>query len=139
MRFVLAVVTAAVLDLAVLLRIDQWVGIAALLAVGYLFVASSGAGFFAGARPAMAGGLAVICGALLSGLVQYAPRATYANDFGVLLGWELQLVIAVIPYAIGGALAGAIGGGLRRVVVRRGPAVPAPAEPHSTEPQTKAP
>ena len=139
MRFTLAVTAAAVLDLAVLLRIDQWVGIAALLAIGYLFVASSGAGFFAGARPAMAGGLAVICGALLAGLVQYAPRATYANDFGVLLGWELQLVVAVIPYAIGGALAGATGGRVRRVVVRRGPAVPAPAEPHSTEPQTKAP
>ena len=31
MRFALAVIAAAILDLAVLLRVDQWVGIAALL------------------------------------------------------------------------------------------------------------
>ena len=132
MRSALAVAAAAVLDLAVLLRIDQWVGSAALLAVGYLLVASSGAGFFARARPALAGGLAVVCGALLSGLVQYAPRAAYANDFGVLLGWELQLVGAFIPYAIGGAIAGQLGGVARRRVVRSGPALPAPTEPPTT-------
>ena len=128
MRFTLAVAAAAVLDQAVLLRIDQWVGTAALLAVGYLLVASSGAGFFARARPALAGGLAVVCGALLSGLVQYAPRAAYANDFGVLLGWELQLAGAFIPYAIGGAIAGQLGGTLRSRIARRGRAVPAPVK-----------
>jgi len=132
MRQVLAVIAAAVLDLAVFLRIDQWLGVAGLLAIGYLFVASAGAGFFAGARPALAGGLAVLCGALLSGLVQYAPRATYANDIGVLLGFELQLLTAFVPYAIGGAIAGHLGGIARRRVVRPVPAAPAPAEPHKT-------
>ncbi len=117
MRFAIAIVAAGLLDLAVFLRIDQWLGVAALLAIGYIFVASAGAGFFAGRRPALAGALAVFCGALVAGLVQYAPRATYANDFGVLFGWELQLVSAVIPYALGGAIAGQFGGVLRRRVV----------------------
>jgi hypothetical protein len=118
MRFALAILAAAALDLVVFLRIDQWFGIAALLAIGYMLMASAGAGFFAGRRPALAGLLAVFCGALLAGLVQYAPRATYANDFGVLFGWELQLVIAVLPYAIGGAVAGRLGGIVRRRVMR---------------------
>ena len=127
MRFALAVIAAAILDLAVLLRVDQWVGIAALLAIGYLFLASAGAGFFAGARPALAGGLAVVGGAFLSGLVQYAPRATYANDFGVLIGWEAQLIAAVIPYALGGAIAGHVAGIARRRIVPT--AVAAPVTP----------
>ncbi len=134
MRFALAVIAAAALDLAVFLRIDQWIGVAALLALGYLFLASAGAGFFAVARPALAGGLAVLCGALLSGLVQYAPRATYANDIGVLLGFELQLITAFVPYAIGGAIAGYVGGIARRRLVRPSPAAPAPAEPRTKNP-----
>lgn len=114
MRFALAVIAAGAADLAVLLRIDQWFGIAGLLAILYLFLASAGAGFFARRRTALAGGLAVVAGTLLSGLVQYAPRVTYANDFGVLLGFELQLLIAVVPYAIGGGIAGGLGGAARR-------------------------
>jgi hypothetical protein len=120
MRFALAVIAAAALDLAVLLRIDQWFGVAAVLAVGYLLLASAGAGFFAGTRPLLAGGLAVICAALLSGLVQYAPRTAYANDLGVLAAFELQLLTAFVPFAIGGAIAGHIGGIVRRRVVRVG-------------------
>jgi hypothetical protein len=113
MRFALAAIVAAALDLVVLLRIDQWVGTAALLAIGYLLVASAGAGFFARTRSPLAGALAVAIGALLSGLVQYWPRLGYANDLGVLLGFELQLLIALLPYAIGGAVAGYVGGSLR--------------------------
>ena len=56
----------------------------------------------------------MVAGTLLSGLVQYAPRVTYANDFGVLLGFELQLLIAIVPYAIGGGIAGGVGGAARR-------------------------
>ena len=134
MRFALATIAAAALDLVVLLRIDQWVGTGALLAIGYLVVASAGAGFFAGTKSALAGGLAVIGGVLLSGLVQYWPRFAYANDVGVLLGFELQLLLVFVPYAIGGAIAGHFGGALRaRTVphVRPGSAVPTPGEPHS--------
>lgn len=132
MRFALVVIAASILDLAVFLRIDQWIGYTALFALGYLFVSSAGAGFFAGSRPAVAGGLAVLGGALLSGLVQYAPRATYANDIDVLLGFELQLMTAFIPYAIGGAIAGYAGGRVRRRLVARPTAAPTaepPAQP----------
>jgi hypothetical protein len=124
MRFGLAVLAAAALDLVVLLRVDQWLGTAALLATSYLLVASAGAGFFAASRGALAGALAVLFGALLSGLVQYWPRVSYANDLGVLLGFELQLVIALVPYAIGGAIAGYAGGVLRKRAMRRRMAAP---------------
>ena len=134
MRFALAVFAAATLDLAVFLRIDQWLGTAALLAIAYLFVASAGAGFFAVRRAALAGALAVLCGALLAGLVQYAPRATYANDVDVLAGWELQLVIAVIPYVIGGAIAGQLGGLARRRVVPPRAAAPADRDAKAVRP-----
>jgi hypothetical protein len=123
MRVALAAGVAAALDLAVLLRIDQWIGTSALLAIGYLLFASAGAGFFAGTRSGLAGAIAVVAGVLLSGLVQYWPRFAYANDPGVLLGFELQLLIAFVPYAIGGAIAGSVGGALRaRAIRRRSPA-----------------
>ena len=118
MRVAAAIIGAGALDLVVFLRIDQWLGVSAMLAIGYLMLSSAGAGFFSGSRSAMAGGLAVLCGALFSGLVQYAPRATYANDLGVLLGFELQLITAFVPYAIGGAIAGLVGGQIRRRIVR---------------------
>ena len=118
MRFALAAIVAGALDLAVLLRIDQWVGAGALLAIAYLLVASAGAGFFAGRRGALAGALAVIVGALLSAGVQYWPRASYANDLGTLVGFALQLVIALVPYEIGGAVAGHFGGITRVRLVR---------------------
>jgi hypothetical protein len=131
MRFALAVGMAAALDLVVLLRIDQWVGAGALLAIGYLAFASAGAGFFAGTRSAVAGAAAVIVGVLLSGLIQYWPRTSYANDLGVLVGFELQLLVAFVPYTIGGAIAGQVGGIARTRIVRPGQASPAPAEPPS--------
>jgi len=118
MRVALAAGVAAALDLAVLLRIDQWIGTAALLAIGYLLFASAGAGFFARSRSWLAGALAVIAGVLLSGIVQYWPRAAYANDLGVLLGFELQLLVAFLPYEIGGAIAGHLGGALRDRAIR---------------------
>jgi len=118
MRVALAAGVAAALDLAVLLRIDQWIGTAALLAIGYLLFASAGAGFFARSRSWLAGAVAVIAGVLLSGIVQYWPRAAYANDLGVLLGFELQLLVAFLPYEIGGAIAGHLGGALRDRAIR---------------------
>jgi hypothetical protein len=113
MRLALAAIVAGALDLAVLLKVDQWIGAGALLAIAYLLLASAGAGFFAGRRGALAGALAVVLGALLSGLVQYWPRTSYANDLGTLVGFELQLVIALVPYEIGGAIAGHLGGAVR--------------------------
>lgn len=118
-RFALAVAAAAALDLVVLLRIDDWVGVTALFAIAYIALASGGAGFFAGHRGALAGALAVVAGVLLSGIAQYAVRASYDNDLAVLLGFEVQLVTAFVPYAIVGAVAGTLGGALRRRVARR--------------------
>ncbi|HEV2249925.1 MAG TPA: hypothetical protein VGT60_05420 [Candidatus Limnocylindria bacterium] len=124
MRLAAAIVVTAAADLVVLLRIQQWVGTSALLAIAYLLAASAGAGFFAGGRAALAGGLAVIAGVLLSGLVQYWPRVSYANDLGVLLGFELQLLIAFVPYEIGGAIAGQLGGAVRTRALRARRAAP---------------
>jgi hypothetical protein len=131
MRFAIAVLVAATLDLAVLLRVDQWLGVGAVLALGYLLVASAGAGFFAARRGALAGALTVIVGALLSGIVQYWPRIGYANDLGTLLVFELQLVIALVPYEVGGAIAGYAGDVARRRVLRPGRAMPVPTKPPS--------
>ena len=114
MRFGLAVLAAAALDLVVLLRVSDWVGVAALLAIAYLLVGSAGAGFFAGRRTALAGALAVLCGAALSGVAQYAARPDPSTDVLALLGFELQHLVAFVPYALGGAAAGAAGGALRR-------------------------
>jgi hypothetical protein len=36
-----------------------------------------------------------------------------------LLGWEARLLIVVLPYAVGGAFAGAAGGWLRRRAMAR--------------------
>jgi hypothetical protein len=129
MRFALAVAVAAALDQVVLLRVDQWIGSGALLAIAYLLLASAGAGFFAGRRGALAGAAAVIGGSLLSGLVQFWPRVSYAFDLGVLAGFELQLLIALVPYEIGGAIAGHAGGLARIRIVRPGSASPTRAEP----------
>jgi len=129
MRFALAVAVAAALDLVVLLRVDQWIGSGALLAIAYLLLASAGAGFFAGRRGALAGAAAVIAGSLLSGLVQFWPRVSYAFDLGVLAGFDLQLLIALVPYEIGGAIAGHAGALARTRIVRPGSASPTQAEP----------
>jgi len=131
MRVALAALVAAALDLVVLLRVDQWIGSGALLAIAYLLIASAGAGFFALSRGAFTGGLAVFLGVILSGLVRYWPRVSYANDLGVLLGFEVQLLIAFVPYVIGAAIAGQLGQTARLRLVRPGRAAPAPAEPPS--------
>jgi hypothetical protein len=117
MRLAVAVLVAGALDLAVLLRIDEWRGLPALLAIGYLLLASAGAAFFARRRPIVAGGLAVVVGALLSGLVRSWPDLGLTDALG-LLGFEAQLVVAFVPFAIGGAIAGLVGGALHRRLVR---------------------
>jgi len=116
MRFAIAVVVAAAMDQVVFLRIADWFGIAALLALAYLSLASAGAGFFAGRRPALAGALAVFGGAALYGVVSYLTRSSYANDLGSLFQFELQVVLSVVPYALAGALFGLLGGRIRASV-----------------------
>lgn len=119
MRFTLAVTAAAVADQIVFRRIADWVGVGAFLALGYLALASLGAGFFAGGRPALAGALAVFAGAALYGAMSYLGTSSYATDLGALFGFELQLLTSVVPYAMTGALFGLLGGRLRAGALRR--------------------
>ncbi len=122
MRFALAVTVAALAQLVVYLRLDLWIGVFAVIAFAYLLFAALGAGYFAGRRSALAGLSSVLVGALTYGVVAYATR-TVPAEVGSLVEWEVRLTVAVLPYAIGGAATGAVGGWLRaRTMARaRGP------------------
>ena len=116
-RFAGAVLVAGLVQLVVYLRVSTWSGTTALLATGYLLFAALGAGYFAARGSALAGALSVFVGAVAYGLFSYFVPLVVA-DAGQLLDWELRLVVSVIPYAIGGAAAGALGGWLRRRALR---------------------
>jgi hypothetical protein len=120
LRFWLAVIAAAVADLAAFLAVPNWFGVAAIAAIGYLLFSAFGAGWFAVHRSALAGFLSIVVGALVYGAyslwVQGAGLGASAVD---LLGWESRLLIALLPYAVGGAFTGAAGGWLRRRTTRR--------------------
>ena len=114
MRFALAVLVAAVAQLVVYLQVGTWIGTTALLAVAYIVFASLGAGWFAARRPALAGGLSALLGAALYGIASFlGPGATGMTVLD-LIGWEARMLLAVIPYVVVGAAAGALGGWLRR-------------------------
>ena len=114
MRFALAVIVAATLQLVVYLQVGTWIGTAAILATAYILFASVGAGWFAARRSALAGGLSALLGAALYGVVSFFGPAAIGTSALDLIGWELRLVLAVIPYVVLGAFAGAVGGWLRR-------------------------
>src|SRR5438876_692510 len=79
-----------------------------------------GAGFFAGRRGWLAGALSVLLGGALFGVVTLiGPSAAGETPLDMLQS-ETALVLAVVPYAIGGTLAGAAGEWLRsRALGRR--------------------
>jgi hypothetical protein len=114
MRFVLAVLVAAVAQLVVYLQVGTWIGTAALLAIAYIVFASLGAGWFAARRSALAGGLSALLGAALYGVVSFLGPGAIGMTALDLIGWEMRLLLAVVPYVILGAAAGALGGALRR-------------------------
>ncbi len=118
MRFALALLVASLAQVVVYLRLDQWIGVFAVIAISYLLFAALGAGYFAGRSSALAGLLSVLLGALLYGVVAYATRSAPAG-VGSLVEWELRMTVAVLPYAIGGAATGAAGGWLRGQTVGR--------------------
>jgi hypothetical protein len=100
--------------------VPNWIGIAAIGAIAYLLFSAFGAGWFAARRSALAGGLSVIVGALIYGAYSLLGQGAGVGASGVdLLGWEARLLIAVLPYAVGGAFAGAAGGWLRRRAMAR--------------------
>ncbi len=119
MRFWLAVLAAAAAQLFVYVQVGSWIGATAIVAIAYILFAALGAGWFAARRSALAGGLSVIAGAILYGIVSFFGPAAIGSPVSDLIGWELRLVLAVLPYAIAGALAGAAGGWLRGRALRR--------------------
>ncbi len=114
MRFGLAVLVAAVAQLAVYLQVGTWIGTAALLATAYILFASLGAGWFAARRSALAGGLSALLVAAVYGVVSFFGPAATGMTVLDLIGWEARLLHAVAPYVAIGAAAGALGGALRR-------------------------
>jgi hypothetical protein len=118
-RFAFAVIVAAALQLVVYLQVGTWIGTTALLAIVYILFASLGAGWFAGRRPALAGALSALLGAAFYGVVSFFGPAAIGMGAIDLIGWELRLLLAVIPYVALGALAGTAGGWLRRRAIPR--------------------
>jgi len=118
-RFAVAVLGAGIVQVFPYLRLDQWVGVGALLALLYIELAAFGAGFFAGQRAALAGALSVLLGAFLyvvaSGLTQPG------GDPGAFASFFLRIPIAVFPFILLGAVAGWLGGAVRGRAVRAGP------------------
>jgi hypothetical protein len=120
LRFWLAVLAAAVADLAAYLAVPNWIGIAAIGAIAYLLFSAFGAGWFAASRGALAGFLSVLAGAVIYGAYSLWGQSAGAGASALdLLGWEARLLLAVLPYAIGGAFTGAAGGWLRRRATAR--------------------
>ena len=116
MRFAVAVLGAGVVQIFPYLRLDQWVGVGAILALVYIAFAAFGAGFFAARRGALAGALSVLVGAFL--YVVVAALTQPGGDTGAFVSFFLSIPIAVFPFILLGALAGRLGGAVRVRAVR---------------------
>jgi hypothetical protein len=116
------VLAAGVADVVVFSQTALWVGNGTYLALAYLLFSAFGAGWFAAHRSAFAGGLSVLLGAVAAAIFGFVTATSVqlggANALD-LLGWALSLSFWALPYAVGGALAGAAGGWLRGRALRR--------------------
>ena len=117
MRFAVAVLGAGIAQIFPYLRLDQWVGVGAILALVYIGFAAFGAGFFAGRRAPLAGALSVLVGAFLYAVV--AGLTQPGGDPGAFASFFLRIPIAVFPFILLGALAGWVGGATRARALRR--------------------
>jgi hypothetical protein len=115
-RFAVAVLGAGIVQIFPYLRLDQWVGVGALLAMAYIVFAAFGAGFFAGHRAPLAGALSVLVGAFL--YVVVAALIQPGTDLGGLVSFFLRIPVAVFPFILLGAVAGWLGGAVRARAVR---------------------
>ena len=120
MRFALAVVVSALAQLFIYLRIADWVGVGAILATMYVVFAAAGAGWFARERAALAGALSVVVGVALYACVTYFGPAGIGTPPLDLVFGILRLVIAYWTFIVTGAVAGALGGAIRRRVLGAG-------------------
>jgi hypothetical protein len=118
-RFAVAVLGAGIAQVFPYLRLDQWVGVGAILALFYIGLAAFGAGFFAGRRAAFAGAVSVLLGAFLYVIV--AGLTQPGGDPGAFASFFLRIPIAVFPFILLGALAGWLGGAVRARAIRTQP------------------
>jgi hypothetical protein len=123
LRFALAVLAAAIASALVFNQPPDWfLARGAFVAFAYLLFAAFGAGWFAARYSAVAGGLSVLLGAAAVTVLRVltAPPLEVASVGALeLILWGLRFVGWALPYAIGGAFAGAAGGWLRGRVLRR--------------------
>ena len=109
MRFALAVVAAGVTQ-TFLYFIP---GVVVLTAILYVVLASFGAGFFARRRGWLAGALSVILGVALYGIITFMSPSAAGQTLLDRVQGETALIVAIAPYAVIGAVAGALGERLR--------------------------
>jgi hypothetical protein len=116
-RFALAVLVSAAAQVFVFLHLGDWIGAGAILAVMYLAFAAMGAGWFAARRSALAGALSVAAGvAIYASFTFFGPAGIGMLPLD-LVGGILSLILAYVPFIAIGALAGAVGGSLRRRLI----------------------
>src|SRR6267143_2669069 len=116
MRFAVAVLGAGIVQVFPYQRLDQWVGVGAVLALLYIGFAAFGAGFFAGRRAPLAGALSVLVGAFL--YVVASALLQPGTDLGGFVSFFLRIPVAVFPFILLGALAGWLGGAVLARAVR---------------------
>ena len=111
MRFALAVLAAAAAQAYAFTILTGPRGIPS-VALVIMLLAALGAGFFAARRGALAGVLSLYGGAVIYAAVSFltdpVPLAEEDAPRGVLdlVGWAFRLGLAIVPFAIGTALAG---------------------------------
>jgi hypothetical protein len=114
-RFGLAVVAAGVAQVFLYLI----PGVVLLTAILYVLLASLGAGFFARRQGWLAGAFSVLLGAALYGIVTLLGPSAAGQTFLDRIQSETALILAITPYAVIGAVAGAIGERLRARALAR--------------------
>lgn len=116
MRFALAVLGAGAVQAFALMQLTGPRSVP-VLALATMLLAASGAGFFAARRGPLAGVVSLYVGALAYAGASYLTAAAALEAPGQpldLVGWVLRLGVAIVPYAIGTAVAGWVGTAARR-------------------------
>ena len=117
MRLAIGVLASGVAQSVIFLRLSDWVGVTAFIALAYIVLAAMGAGWFAMRRTAVAGALSVAVAVVIYACVTFfGPAGVGMPPTSLVLG-TLQLLTAFLPYIAIGAAAGAGGGWLRRRIL----------------------